>query len=235
MVKRRFVIGATGLAALGGGGVAYAVTQGSPGSERQAFINDVAGRLHVSPDQLKSAISGAFSDRLEQAVKDGRLTQSQADAIKQRVQQHGGVPLLGGPHPHPFFGGPRGPFAAGFDAAAGYLDLTPKQLHDKLESGKSLADVAGDQKKDVGGLKKAIEDGVKTRLDKAVKNKRITQSQESRLLNGLSNRIDRLVQQKGGRPHGWRERSGGFRPVPGHGFGGPPPGGPPPGGPPPGF
>ena len=47
MIKRRFVIGAAGLAALTGGGVAYAVGQGSGISgERQAFLNDVASRLH---------------------------------------------------------------------------------------------------------------------------------------------------------------------------------------------
>ena len=217
MVKRRFIIGAAGLAALGGGGVAYAVNEGSGiRSDRQAFLNDVAGRLHVSPSRLQSAITGALSDRLDAAVKAGRLTQAQADAIKQRMEQRGGVPFLGGP-PHPFFGGPGGPFVAGFDAAAGYLGLTPQQLHGQLESDKSLADVAKDRNKDLNGLKTAIQNAAKARLDTAVKNKRITQSQENRLLSGLSQRIDTLVQQKGGRPHGWRER-GHFR------DGGPPPG-----------
>jgi hypothetical protein len=222
MIKRRFVIGAAGLAALGGGGVAYAVSQGSASSERKAFLNDVAGRLHVSPTELRSAINGAFSDRLDAAVKAGRLTQAQADAIKQRVQQNGGVPFLGGPPDHLLFGGPGGPFRAGFDAAASYLGLTAQQLHQQLESGKSLADVAGDRKKDVDGLKKAIEDSVHKQLDTAVKDKRITQAQEDRILSGLDAHIDQLVQQKGGRPPGWRERGFGHGGGPGF-FGGPPP------------
>ncbi|MFL5910230.1 MAG: hypothetical protein ACJ768_06635 [Gaiellaceae bacterium] len=224
MIKLRFVIGAAGLAALGGGGVAYAVGQGSGiGGERQAFLNDVANRLHVSPGALQSAITGALGDRLDAAVKAGRLTQAQADAIKQRMRQNGGAPFLGGrPHPlaggpgGPFFAGPGGPFRAGFDAAATYLDLTPQQLNDQLESGKSLADVAKAKNKDLGGLKTAIQNSAKARLDTAVKNKRITQSQENRLLSGLSKRIDTLVQLKGGRPAGWREH-GKFR------RGGPPP------------
>lgn len=232
MIKRRFVIGAAGLAALGGGGVAYAVDQGSSmGNERQAFLNDVAGRLHVSPSALQSAITGALGDRLDAAVKAGRITQAQADAIKQRIKKNGGVPFLGGrPHPlaggpgGPFFGGPGGPFRAGFDAAATYVGLTPQQLHNQLESGKSLADVAKAKNKDLGGLKTAIEDSAKARLDTAVKNKRITQSQENRLLSGLSQRIDMLVQLKGGRPPGWREhgklRRGG--PPVGRPFFGPP-------------
>jgi len=61
MIRRRLVIGAAGLAALGGGGVAYAVSQDrhlrAPG-----FLNDVRGRLHVSPSTLKSAIAGALSE-----------------------------------------------------------------------------------------------------------------------------------------------------------------------------
>lgn len=227
MVKRRFVIGAAGLAALGGGGVAYAVGQGSGvGTERQAFLNDVASRLHVSPRALNSAITGALSDRLDAAVKAGRLTQAQADAMKQRIKQNGGAPLLGG-RMHPFFGGPGGPFRAGFDGAASYLGLTPQQLHVQLESGKSLADLASARQKDLGGLKAAIQNAVKARLDTAVKNKRITQSQENRLLSGLSQRIDTLVQQKGGRPHGFRERGGLHRGGPPPPFFGPPPGDPP--------
>jgi hypothetical protein len=128
-----------------------------------------------------------------------------------------------------FFHGPGGPFVAGFDAAASYLGLTAAQLHDQLESGNSLADIAADKHKSVDGLKKAIEDSARKRLDAAVKDKKITQAQEDRILSGLSSRIDMLVQQKGGRPPGWRERGlrrdghpGGF----GLGFG--PPGGDPP-------
>jgi hypothetical protein len=225
MIKRRFVITAAGIAALGGGGAAYAVTRDS-GNERQAFINDVAHRLNVPPDKLKSALQGAFSDRLDAAVAAGKLTRAEADAIKQRMERNGGVPFLGAGPRHMFFG-PGGPFVVGFDAAASYLGLTAQQLHDQLESGKSLADIAGDRKKDLDGLKQAIENGVRTRLDTAVKNKRLTKAQEDRILSNLSSRIDTLVQQKGGHPHGLgRERGFRFR-------GGPPVDGPPPGGPPP--
>ena len=42
-------------AALAGG--AYAATQ-SGGNPRQAFINDVARRLHVTPAQLRAALKG---------------------------------------------------------------------------------------------------------------------------------------------------------------------------------
>src|SRR5919201_3203264 len=107
-LRRRVAIGATGLAvAAAATGGAYAATSGSGTSDRQAFLNDVAKRLHVSSSDLKSAIKGALFDRLDADVKAGRLTQAQADAIKKRIQQRGGVPFFAGPRgPGPFFGGP---------------------------------------------------------------------------------------------------------------------------------
>jgi hypothetical protein len=201
-MKRKLAIGVAGLVVLGGAGAAYGITSGGK-DEREAFLNDAAKRLDVSPDKLQSALQGAFEDRLDAAVKAGRLTQDEADAIKKKVAQGGGPPV-GVPEfgdKHMFFdGGPGGPIKAGLDAAAKYLDLTDKQLIDKLESGKSLADVAGDQKKSVDGLKNAIKDAVKTQLDQAVKDKRISQDQEDKILDGLSGRLDDVVNRKGGAP-----------------------------------
>ena len=197
-MKRRLAIGATGLAVLGGAGVAYGVTQGG-GNDRQAFLNDVAKRLNVSPDQLNKALTGAFEDRLDAAVKAGRLTQAEADAIKRKVEQHGGVPLLGVPGPGPRFfdHGPGGPIKGGLDAAARYLGLSDAQLLDRLRSGKSLADVARGENKSVDGLKSAIRASVKADLDRAVKDKRLTQDQENRILSGLDSRLDQLVNRRG--------------------------------------
>lgn len=236
-MKKKIAIGAAGLAVLGGAGAAYGVTQ-SGGNERQAFLNDLAGRLKVTPQQLSNALKGAFEDRLQAAVQGGKLTQAQADAIKKKVEQNGGPPVFGfghgpgGPGGPGFFlhRGPGGPAKAGLGAAAKYLGLTDKQLIQKLASGKSLADVAGDQNKSVDGLKSAIKDSVKTDLDAAVKDQRLTQAQENNLLSKLDNRIDDLVNRKGlgPGPHfrgPWGAKHGGMR------FGAAPAGGPPPGAP----
>ena len=205
-LKRKLVIGVAGLAVLGGGGAAYAVTK-SNDNERQAYLGDVANRLNVTPQKLNDALKGAFEDRLDAAVKAGRLTQAQADDIKKKVEQ-GGVPPIGpgfgfgiggaraagGPH---FFGHVEGPVPAGLDAASSYLGLTQKQLIDKLQSGKSLADVAGDQKKSVDGLKNVIKDSVKKNLDADVKAGHLSQSDENDMLGKLNNKLDALVNHKG--------------------------------------
>jgi hypothetical protein len=203
-LKRKLVIGVTGLAVLGGGGAAYAVTKANDNG-RQAFLGDVAKRLNVTPQKLNDALKGAFEDRLDAAVKAGRLTQAQADDIKKKVEQSGAVPPVG-----PGFGfgargaaGPRffhhmgGPVHAGLGAASHYLGLTDKQLIDKLQSGKSLADVAGDQNKSVDGLKTAINDAVKKDLDADVKAGHLSQSDENDLLGKLDSRLDDLVNRKG--------------------------------------
>jgi hypothetical protein len=83
-------------------------------------------------------------------------------------------------------------------AAATYLGLTDAQLRTQLESGKSLAQVAGDRSKAVAGLKSAIEAAVKTELDKAVTDKRITQADEDRELTELRSRLDSIVNGKPG-------------------------------------
>jgi hypothetical protein len=94
--KHKFLIGATALGVAAFGGGAYAATQ-SGSSPRQAFLNDVAKRLNVTPAQLNSAVKAAFLDRLDAAVKAGMLTQAQANRIKQRIEQSPNVPLFPGP------------------------------------------------------------------------------------------------------------------------------------------
>src|SRR5207302_573533 len=79
MLKRKAVIGTATLAVAALGGGAYAATQSSS-NPRQAFLNDVAKRLHVTPQQLQSAVKGAYLDRLQAAVAAGKLTQGQANA-----------------------------------------------------------------------------------------------------------------------------------------------------------
>jgi hypothetical protein len=185
------------LAAAAFAGGAYAATQQSSGNARQAFLDDVAKRLHVTPAQLDSALKGAALDQLAAAVKSGRITQAQANALKQRIEGKGNAPgpLLFGPHAlrrHMMFGGGIG-FGAGLASAARYLGLTNAQLRKQLESGKSLAQIAKAQGKWTSGLQQALTAALKKRLDRAVANKRITSAEEQKLLSMFSARIGDLI------------------------------------------
>jgi hypothetical protein len=80
--------------------------------------------------------------------------------------------------------------------AAKYLGLDAATLRDRLASGKSLADVAKDQGKDVAGLEQALVDAARSRLDKAVADKRITEQQRQSILDRLQSRVADLVAGK---------------------------------------
>jgi hypothetical protein len=160
-IKRRLAIGAAGLAVLGGAGGTYAATQdGSGTDERKAFVNDAAKRLDVSPGKLQSALRGAFEDRLNAAVKSGRLTKAEADEIKRHAGRHGGPP-----GPGPLGVRHRGPGPPGIEAATKYLGLSPARLHARLRAGKSLADIARERGKSVEGLKDALRKAFDARVD----------------------------------------------------------------------
>jgi hypothetical protein len=220
-VKGRLGIGLAVVAAMAAGGGAYAATR-SGGDSGQAFLNDVAKRLHVTPQQLKSALQGAALDRLNAAVAAGRITQAEANAIKQKIE-HGLPPLgifhrgfRGGPEAFGVFPGPLGIAGPGpLAAAASYLGLSEPQLFKQLASGKSLAQIASAQKKSVSGLKAAMTKAIKSSLDKAVASKQITSAEEQQILNALVARLDWKISRAGFGPR--------FGPPPGlHGIGFPP-------------
>src|SRR4051794_32185085 len=98
--RRKLAVAVAGAVVLAGSGGAYAATQQpgatsppDPAAEQKAFLDDVAGRLHVSTDELTAALKSAAADRLVAAVKAGRLTQDQADKLKQRIERANGLPL----------------------------------------------------------------------------------------------------------------------------------------------
>ena len=232
MLRRPVALAAVALLAVAGGGVAYAATSGS--DPRDALLNDAAKRLNVSPDDLRAALKGAAADQLDQAVKDGKLTQKQADAMKQHLDQDGDPIPFGGPPPpgatfHRFGGPPEFGAAVGIglDIAAGYLDLSPAQLRKRLAGCDSLADIAKAQGKSVAGLVQALVDAEKAQLDKAVAAGDLTAKQRDMIEQDIEQRTQDLVQGKGpmlggpcgpggpGGPRTFRFRQRGSSTVPG--------------------
>ncbi len=213
MSRRKAVVGVVTLAVAAFAGGAYAATDANT-NPRQAFLNDVAKRLNVTPQQLSAALKAALMDRLDAAVKAGRITQAQANRIKQRLESGAPIPFPIGPRR---FGPGFGMRAAGpggtFSAAATYLGIGEAQLLGDLRQGQTLAQIARARGKSVSGLEHAMTAAVKARLDRAVAAGRISKTQENALLNRLSARIGRRVNRPLLRGPAW--------PVP------PPPGGPP--------
>jgi hypothetical protein len=220
-VSRKLVLGAVAGLAVAGGGAAIAATQfNDPKAESEAIIKDAAGQLGVQPSALSDALKKAYLNRIDAAVAAGQLTKAQGDAIKARIQSQD-FPLLmpgfgfrnGGPGP---MGGPGMHVEMrGLDAAASYLGLSQSELMTKLQSGKSLADIAKDQGKSVDGLVQALVDDAKTHLDQAVKDGHLSQAQEDQILGQVKQHITDLVNGTAPQGFGPQFRGGPGFPGPG--------------------
>jgi hypothetical protein len=194
------LVGGAG-AALAGGGLGFGT------DDKQALLNDAAKRLDVTPEKLQEALLGAYGDRLDAAVAAGTITKEQADELKQRAKDNGGLPFFGGGGRDGFgthFGHVRG---VDLGAAATYLGLTQAELRTELESGKTLAEIATAKGKTVSGLKQALSDAVKSDLDAAVKAGKLTQAQADDFLTRVEARLDDVVAGKAGTGFG-RHRLG---------------------------
>ncbi len=197
---------ATPAASTGTGMPDLAKIQASLGEYNQllgSFRKNLAARLNIPEDQLETAVSGAMSDTTNQLVKDGKLTQSQADHLS----------ALGAE----FFKGVNFPPNANVisqiaglvplsmdqfkqiesDVAAS-LNLQPSALEDQLKAGQSLTDIARTQNVDIQKVKDTILSSAKTQLDAAVKAGKLTQAQEDHINKMASQYIDKLVTAKPG-------------------------------------
>ncbi len=157
--------------------------------------NTVTSRLAT----IKSALSGL--------VKDGTLTQAQADKVATTLdttlpQRGDGDHGPGGRGGH--FGGPG--MQATQDAAAKALGMTTTELRTALQGGKSLADVAKTQKVSVDALVKAMVTAAEQQLATAVKDGKLTQTQadamKADLTQRITDRVNDVHQGRGGRGPG---------------------------------
>jgi len=216
-MRRRYwiVLGVIALAVVVAGSAVAATKLQSPSDQSKAIINDAAGRLHVAPTALTSALKQAQKDQIDSAVKAGQLTKQQGDALKAQIDS-GRMPLVGG-HFFGFggfggFGGhwsasggqgfgmgfmhPGGMFGAGSKALTSYLGISQAQLQKDLASGKSLAQIAKANGKTTAGMVAALVAATKAQLDKAVAAKHLTAAQEKAILARTQSFIKGFVSGK---------------------------------------
>ena len=163
--------------AVGGGAVAF-----TPATAADSD-NPVTSRLA----NIKGSLSGL--------VKDGTLTQEQADKVAKTLDDK--LPKGG-----PGRGGPGGP-GEHLAVAAKALGLTETELRAKLESGKSLADVAKAEEVSTDTLIKALVAEAEDHIDAAVKDGKLTKAQAATRKKDLTKRItDRVNTVRPERPEG---------------------------------
>jgi uncharacterized protein YidB (DUF937 family) len=164
------------------------------------FVGHIASNLGKSQDQVNKAISDALTQTLNDAVKNGDLTQKQADAIKARLGNgrvcaagvEKGIGAIGGigrigklPDLNP---GARMNIAGiSLSDIASALGISQQELRQDLESGKTLKDIAASRGMDEAAFRAKLATAVKADLDKRVAAGELTQSQEDMILQRIQN------------------------------------------------
>ena len=156
---RRIAVAGAAVAALGlaAGGATYAATNGGPQEEANALaeaLNANEGTSLTGQD-IQDALKDVLKERLDAAVKSGKLTQAEADQILERAADGLPVGPGGGPGFHVEFRG--GPFV---EAAAKALGVSEDALRDQLDDGTSLAEAAAARSVEKSKVVAAIRDAI---------------------------------------------------------------------------
>ena len=164
---------------------------------RDNFLSRVAAKLDVTLDQLKTALKSAATDMVDDALAAGEITQQQADAAKSRIENGDGIGLrrLLGARTARREAIVQRVRAAIVQSAADALNMTPEELRAELKSGKSIADVAGDN---IDAVKTQITADATAKLDAAVANGKLTQAQADKALQKLTDNLDKIVNKTRG-------------------------------------
>jgi uncharacterized protein YidB (DUF937 family) len=174
-------------------------------ADAEKYLNlldtNLASRLGISQAQLDTAITGAVSDTIDQAVADGKITQTQGSDLKSRIAANGGGLVT-------FFKGlifivdeKRGIgsdqgvdiIATVLDSASRVLGMTPDQLKDSLKQGQSITALAQAHNVSLDTLKSTVLSDLGAALDKAVADGKITQAERDAIYNKVSMGIDALL------------------------------------------
>jgi hypothetical protein len=164
----------------------------SPGSARaqycQTFVNNFASALGKKPADVQAAAQKALGQTLDQAVKDGKLTQAQADQMKQKAAS--GSLCSGIPRGRPGGQAPGGQGRGGpgdiyMSDAAKALGMNEPDLQAAFKNGQTLQQIAASKGMNEQQFRDAFTAQVKNDLDAKVKAGTLSQAQEDSILNRL--------------------------------------------------
>ena len=150
-----------------------------------AFVSHFSADLNTSPAALNAAFQKAIGETLADQVKNGKLTQAQADKIKAR---------LAGRTPCAIAGALKRPGAAAnlstyrqalLSASASALGITDATLKSDLAKGMSLSQIAAAQHVTEAQFRTKLISNLTPLLDKAVAGKVLTPAQEKKIINRL--------------------------------------------------
>jgi hypothetical protein len=146
------------------------------------FMQHFAVEIGKTQAEINAAFQRAIADTLADEVKAGRITQPQADTIKQRLANQTPCTLRGVKVPR---AGIDAFMREYVDASAAALGVTEAQLRTDLQNGQTLSQVAARQKISEATFRTKLIAGLKPVLDKAVNDKKLTSAQEQAIMTRL--------------------------------------------------
>jgi hypothetical protein len=150
------------------------------------FVSHFASNLNSNPSKVNAAFQKAIGQTLDDQVKSGDLTQSQADAIKKKVA--GQAPCASLPAPSKAPGSDLAAYRqALLTAAASALGITDQRLKTDLTQGMTLSQIAAAQKPAVteAQFRAGLIAKLTPVLDSAVASKKLTSTQEAAIIKQL--------------------------------------------------
>lgn len=165
----------------------------------EQYLQDLAGKLNVSVSALQQDKLSSREDVLAQMVKDGKLTQSQATAIQQRLQSHQACTGKGKGVGSGIVRSSLKQYLPNIESqVAQGLKLTSSQLTADLKNGQSLNQIATAQGVTSAQLHTIVLNAVQSAVNQAVKDGKLTQTQASAFMTALQKHpatLDRLFNQ----------------------------------------
>ncbi|MCH7485154.1 MAG: hypothetical protein IIA90_08435 [Chloroflexi bacterium] len=226
-MKRIIILGgvlaalAVGIVAVAGAGAQESTPEDRPADH---YLELLADNLGITVEELEGALSQSHIDLVNEKVADGTITEEEAAEIIERIESGEGRLFP------PFGGGQRGGHHGNFhrlyglvvENSAEVLGMEVDALKEELHAGNSLADVATAQGVDVEQFKVDLLAAIAADLDEKVADGSITQEMADRILDKITESIDRIVEKAPGEgaPEGFGDgaRSFGGPRHGGHGF-----------------
>ncbi len=155
-------------------------------------ISQIAASKNIEVTKIQEAIQAQRKADLEQAVKDGLITQAQLDAFN-NAQTNAPKPPMGGNNIRFEIRVPANNVVNRMDVAAKALGMTCADLVKAEQAGKSIAQVAQEKNVAVQTVIDAVVNAVKAAAAQDVKEGLITQAQADAKLSRVANDVGQWV------------------------------------------
>lgn len=187
-------VGALAFFAVAGAG-AFVSAQATT-TTASSFMDRVAQIAGIDSQKLKDSFKQASKEQVEQKLKDGEITQEQAERIKEKIDSGEGY------GPGFMKKGMKGPHGFGMvkqdmAAVAEYLGVSEAELREMHRDGKSLLEIAKEKGKSESDIRSFVSQKFDERLTQALKDGKLTQTQADTLKEKKTEIVNKMLSEEG--------------------------------------